>query len=145
MIRPETISGATLTMWASTNASSVIECVRRKSTQLIRGRNSDDAIRATTTSHCGETPQCGDESGDRRERAAAVVVLATGISARRNLRRLACTHGSLRMSGLVPVNDERRPGHRRLADSHGVLKAVDRNQVVVACIQQILLARVSEA
>ena len=29
MIRPETICGATLTMWASTKASSVMEWVRR--------------------------------------------------------------------------------------------------------------------
>src|SRR5580692_1536631 len=48
--RPETTWGATFTMWASTNTSSVMEWLRRYSIQLITGTNPTATSPTTTAS-----------------------------------------------------------------------------------------------
>ena len=139
MIRPETTCGATLTMWASTKASSVMEWLRRYSTQLIAGTN-PTAISATTAAAASRRP-----GRNRARRPAAATGLAVGpawvSTARWRLGRLDCAHGRSACFGLekfhlMMVDGQ---GHWRLANSHRIFQAVHRDQITIPSVQVILL------
>ena len=83
-------------MWASTKASSVIEWLRRYSTQLITSGNADGDERDQQRPARGDGPD-GTDFGDRRAELGGVVAAALGRAARRSLGRLDGAHGLLRM------------------------------------------------
>src|SRR4051794_25031228 len=121
MIRPDTASGATLTMWASTNASSVLDWSRRRSAWI-------------TTTAAAAPPMRSSSTGQRNRRCRGGGLGSAGGGGAGLGGGLAV---DMLVSGWVFSGSVRRLWQRPRcgAGASGVLQAGQGDQVVVLRVE----------